>query len=67
MSGNLEILCFYGGIIITIENSIIYNGESHEFLTVASNMSFNELSRMLSGRLGWNMLKIKLKITWMML
>jgi len=52
MSGNLGILCFHGGTIITIENDIIYNGESHEFLTVASNMSSNELSRMLSDRLG---------------
>jgi len=52
MSGNLGILCFHGGTIITIENGIIYNGESLEFLTVTSNMSSNELSRMLSDRLG---------------
>ena len=52
ISGNLGILYFHGGTIITIENGIIYNGESHEFLTVASNISSNELSRMLSDRLG---------------
>jgi hypothetical protein len=52
MSGNLGILYFHGGTIITIKNGIIYNGESYEFLTVASNISSNELSRMLSDRLG---------------
>ena len=52
MYDNLEVLCFHGGIIVNIDNSITYNRESHEFLNVTSDMSLNELSRMLSDRLG---------------
>jgi hypothetical protein len=52
MSDNLGILCFHGGIIINTDNTITYNRDSHEFLTIISDMSLNELSRMLSDRLG---------------
>jgi len=43
--GNLEILCFHGGIIVNTDNDITYNGGSHGFLIATLNMSFNELSR----------------------
>jgi len=44
-SGNLEILCFHGGIIVNTDNDITYNRGSHEFLITTLNMSLNELSR----------------------
>jgi hypothetical protein len=67
MSDNLKILCFYSNIIVNIDNRITYNGGSHEFLTPTSNISYNELSRMLCDRLGWNMFEIKVEITWRIL
>jgi hypothetical protein len=51
MYDNLEVLCFHGGIIVNIDNDITYNRESHEFPTDISNMSLNELPRMLRDRL----------------
>ena len=52
MSGNLEILCFYSGIIVNTNNFITYNGEIHEFLTVTLDLSLNKLSKMLCDRIG---------------
>jgi len=51
LSGNLGILCFHGGIIVNTDNDITYNGESYEFLIDISDMSLNELSRILRDRL----------------
>jgi hypothetical protein len=64
---NLEILCFYGGIIVNANNAITYNGGSHEFLTATSYMLFNELSRVLYDWLGWNIFEIEVEITLSML
>ena len=47
MPDNLGILCLHGGIIVNTNNSIIYNGGIHEFLTITSNMSLNKLLKML--------------------
>lgn len=63
MSGNLEILCLYGGIIVNIDNGITYNVGSHEFLTAILDMSLNELSRMLCDWLDWNIFEIEVDIT----
>jgi hypothetical protein len=63
MSGNLKILCFYGGIIVNTDNGITYNVGSHEFLTAILDMSFNELSRMLCDWLGLNIFEIEVDIT----
>jgi len=52
ISDNLRILCFHCSIIVGIENSITYNGGSHEFIIATSNMFLNELSKMLCDRLG---------------
>jgi hypothetical protein len=51
MYDNLEVLCFHGGIIVNIDNDITYNRESYEFPTDISDMSLNELPRMLRDRL----------------
>jgi len=67
MSGNLRILCFHGGIIVNIDNSITYNGESHVFLTASLHMSLNELSKVLCNQLDWNIFEIVVEITWRML
>jgi len=67
ISGNLGILYFHGNIIVNTNNGITYNGRSHEFLTIILNMFIYRLSRMLCDRLGWNMFKIEVEITWRML
>jgi hypothetical protein len=54
ISNNLRMLCFHDGIIVNTDNDIIYNGGSYEFLIVTSDMSLNELSRMLCDQLAWN-------------
>jgi hypothetical protein len=56
MSDNLGILCFYSDIIVNTDNDFTYNEGSHEFLIATSNMSLNELSRMLGDWLDYNML-----------
>jgi len=67
MFDNLKILCFHSGIIVNTDNGIAYNGGNHEFLTITSHMSLNELSRMLYDRLSCNMFEIKVESTWKML
>jgi len=67
MSGNLEILCFYSGIIVNTNNCITYNGGIHEFLIVTLDLSLNELSKMLCDRIGWNMFEIEVEIIWRIL
>ena len=52
MSVNLGILYFHSGITVNTDNDFTSNGGSYEFLTATSNMSLNELSRMLGDRLG---------------
>ena len=47
MSSNLEILCFYGGIIVNTDNGITYNVGSHEFLTAILYMSLNDTTKRL--------------------
>jgi hypothetical protein len=54
MSRSIGILCFYDGIIINIDNDIVYNGEINKFLTTTLDMFINKLSRMLCDRFGWN-------------
>jgi hypothetical protein len=66
MSSIILILCLYGGTIINNNNGNTYNGESIEFLIAILDMSLINLSRILYDWLGWNMLDIKVKITWRM-
>lgn len=44
-----------------------HNRESYEFITAASDMSFNKLSRILYDRLGWNIFEREAELTWRML
>lgn len=62
ISSNIEILCFYGGIIVNTNNGITYNGGSNEFLTVILDMSLTEISWLLYKRIGWNLFKIQVEI-----
>jgi hypothetical protein len=57
------ILCFYGSIIINIDNGITYNWKNNEFLTTTLDMSLIEKSRLLCDRIGWNLFEIKVEIT----
>jgi len=66
-SNNLGVLYFHGGIIVNVVHDITYNGGSHEFLTATSDMSLNDLSKMLGDRLDCNMFEIEVGITWRML
>jgi hypothetical protein len=66
-SNNLGVLYFHGDIIVNVVNDITYNGGSHEFLTATSDMSLNDLSRMLCNQLDCNMFEIEVGITWRML
>jgi phosphosulfolactate synthase (CoM biosynthesis protein A) len=67
MSNILRILCFHDGIIVNTDNDITYNSGNHEFLIVTSDMSLNELLRILCDRLGYNIFEIEVKITLRML
>ena len=62
ISSNIEILCFYGSIIIDTNNGIIYNGGSNGFLTVILYMSLTEISWLLYKWIGWNLFKIQVEI-----
>jgi len=65
MSSNFFILCHYGGtIVLDTNNSITYIGRWTVFLNDTISMSFEDIIKVICGRLELNYNDIKIDITW---
>jgi len=67
ISSIVGVLCNYGGNIIDIDNDIIYHGENIKFCSLRLDSSFIELKVLICKGIGWNLSKINVDVTWMML